>query len=595
MSGIGACRAALARVKTEIDLQTARSHEFTPIQARFCHSMNALSWMIRCAALARWVWVLALPAGKVIGAEVRFIAVTKGSLWEQTDTGAPGQKTGNAFTFRAHEELVRLNALTAATLKWPSLVNLTRPLVNNGLVWELSEAFGSRNLLNAADPNGTYTFVTESAADGRRTNTVTLSADIYPNPLRVANFVECQTIDSQQNFTVRWDPAGSGGNGFTQLRVFEDNQLVFQSPSYPQASGALNGSASSMVIPGKTLAEGKAYRGELTIWRKVTDDVTGYPGVSAWAAYTQTTEFALRTRFAVTDVFWYGYAKIQNFGQTSANAPVPNGTFAFRAFTDATAAANIKGASLGSKALINQSGTWRFNEDFPSQQALDAQYPNGALAFSIQTEHNGVRNLSLNLPAGAFPAAPRLSNFNDANAIQAGQAFTLRWDPLAGGAASDFVQVMVRKGGTTILRSGDHPYATGALNGVSTSFGLPANLLASGEACDVTLFFLKASALDPYSYPNALGVSGFARQTTATIRARGGVVTTPRIDKLRRIPGAVEFEFDADAGRQYIVEQSSDFSIWNNLIVTNAPGARFLLRLPLEGQTHHRWMRVVAY
>jgi hypothetical protein len=556
-----------------------------------------ISSHVKCA-LTLLQLALVFPA---LGAEVRFIAVSKGMFWDQTGPGAPVQQGGNSFQFRAHAELVRPDAISSASLSLPSPSTATRQLAGQGTVWEHVERFSSRAALNNGGPNGTYKFVVQSAADGRRTNVVTLSADVYPLALRVANFVEAQTVDGKADFTLRWDAANYGANGFVQVRILDGEEIIFQSPSYPQAAGALNGSAGAVVIPRNTLDEGMVYRGEITIWRRVTEDSTGYPGVRAWAAYTQTTVFPLRTQFSETDAYWYGFAKTRRYEQTSANPPAPNGgsPAEFMAFADATAAANILGASIvtaggGTAAFLNFAGSWRIRETFPSQQAMEARFPAGALNLVLHTAHNGIRNLSLSLPNGSYPAAPQISNFHEANVIDAAKPFVLRWNPLTGGGAGDFVQVRIRKGGAEVLRSGDHPLAPGALNGTSTSFNLPANLLAAGEGCEVEILFMKAASVDTFSYPKVVGICGFAGCTTATIRARGGNVTTPVIRDARRLAGSMEWEFSADPGRQYVVQSSSNLSVWTDSLVTNAPNANFRLRFNINAGQRQQIFRLLT-
>lgn len=520
-------------------------------------------------------------------ADLRFVAMTKGMFWEQTNTSAPFQPAGSVFQWRAVAELARPNALISGTVAWPRPSSVSKTLGGASNVWTAAEQFTTRNALNSAAPNGAYTVVVQTLADGRKTNVVTVSSDVYPIPPRIANFVEAQAIDSKADFTLRWDPAGSGANGFTQIRIMDGNLVLFETPAYPQAVGALNGSAGSVLIPKNTFAEGRLYHGEITIWRKVMEDTKGYPGVPAWGAYTQTTRFPLRTRFNVTDAHWYGFAKTQRYLQTGASAPVLDGTapFEFIAFADATAAANISLASVstasGAAALLNTAGSWRITESFATQQALDARFPPGTLNMLLHTAHNGVHTVPLPLPNGAYPAAPQISNFNEANAFDPAQPFSLRWNPLAGGTADDFVQVRLFKGGAPVLQSGACPGASGALNGTSTSFTVPANFLGPGETGEARILFLKAAVLDRFSYPQVLGFSGYGRETTASLRARGGAVSAPAMSA-RKNGGKFQFEFPAEQGRQYIVQGSTDLTNWTSLLITNAPGGNVLLEVNID-------------
>jgi hypothetical protein len=355
----------------------------------------------------------------------------------------------------------------------------------------------------------------------------------------------------------------------------------------------MNGSASAFAIPRNTLAEGAVYQAEIAIWRKITEDTKGYPGVAAWAAYTQTTAFPLRTAFTTTDVLWYGYAKVQRMLQASPDAPAaaPGNAFEFLAFADGPLPASINAASAGASAMAKSGGSWRARESFPTQAALDARFPLGAISLVLDTAHNGIHTHPLALPSVNFPAAPQIANFHDANAIDPSQPFTLRWHPLPAGTAADFVQVQVRKGSDLLLSSPEHPFAPGALNGTSTSFTVPASLLAPGGSCEVSIFFLKAATTDSFSYPKALGVCGCARQTVATIRARGGNFPTPALRNFRRNGSSVQFDFAADPGRQYVVQGSSDLKTWSALLIGNAPGADFPVQLPIDFR-QNRFLRI---
>jgi hypothetical protein len=542
--------------------------------------------------------------GSTRGADVRFVAVTKAALYTQNGPGIPELNSTLPYQFRALVDLTRAQAITSATIKWPQSGPI-RTLTNYTAYWEYSERFSTPSALNVAHPNGTYTCQIQAATDGRKTNTLTLSADVYPNPPHIANFAAAQAVDSRIDFTLQWDPPGTGPSDFIHVRVFSGTQLIFETGAYPGASGALNGSALSVVIPRNVLLEGSVYRGEITAWRKSTDNA-GYAGVPAWAAYTRKTEFPIRTVFGTTDVHWFGFAKVQKHTQNNALAPAltANNAFNFLAFADATAALNVKAASLKpaggtGRALAANSTSWRFNQEFNSAQVLDTSYPAGNFDLSIDTLHNGNRIQPLTLPLPAYypAAAPQISNWNEANSFEAGKPFTVKWNPLSSGTGNDFVQVTLRRNGQVLFQTGAHPFATGttALNGMSTSVLLPANLLQPGEPGELSILFLKPVTLDTFTYPRSLGFAGYGRETIATIRTRGGNVTAPLIRNSRLNAGNMELEIPAMAGRLYLIQGSPDLRTWTDLLYTNAPSALFFPRIPHNRQQHHLFLRSVVF
>src|SRR5438552_8477590 len=91
-----------------------------------------------------------------------------------------------------------------------------------------------------------------------------LPADAYPTTPQILNFTAGQSINSATNFIVTWS-AFSGGAS-TDFIAFEvDDSMgmtVFSTPDL-FALGALDGTATSVTIPGVTLAAGTTFNGRL--------------------------------------------------------------------------------------------------------------------------------------------------------------------------------------------------------------------------------------------------------------------------------------------------------------------------------------------
>jgi hypothetical protein len=549
--------------------------------------------------------ILAGPAAfATFGADVKFIEIGKSIFYTQTASAPPLLQAGSAFEFKARIDLNRTQSVSSATLKLPFSSGATQALTNYGSYLELSQRYSSQPSMNFAFPNGTFTLNLQSAADGKKTNVMTLSNDVYPYAPQVVNFAPAQAIDSKADFTLQWLPPGTGANDFLRVRIFQGDQVVFESGSVPGSAGALGGSATSVMIPKNTLPEGGLFKAQIIATRQSTVDTKGYAGVSAWAAFAITTEFPLHTAFSVTDVQWYGIVKVQRFAQTSAVAPTaqPGGGFQFNAFA---APSNPQAVQSGSVKLANSSiknmsatagaGAWSWTDTLDTLGSIESSYPAGNYQVTIQTLHNGLQQLLLSLSQTAFPVPAQIINWTEANSVDPAKPFLLKWTPLAGGTASDFLHVAVQRNGQTIFETGSNPFASSALNGTATSVTLPAGLLLPGEALSASILYLKASALDVFSYPHAVGFSGFGAETTALIRARGGGVPAPVLANVRAGAGALEFEVSASAGRLYSIEASTDLQHWAAIFATNAPSADFLLRLPNNLQQRQSLFRAVAY
>jgi hypothetical protein len=521
-------------------------------------------------------------------ADARFVQVGKGVWYTQTGTGAPVLQA-NGYQVRARVDATKADAIGAVSLKWPSPIGNTRSLSNEVTFWEFSQRFSTMEAMNFAAPNGTYTMITQGALDGKRTNMLTISADVYPNLVHIANFSAAQKVNAKADFTLQWDPPGTGAGDIIQVRVFANDQIVFETGFVPGAAGTLNGSATSCVIPKNTLAEAAVFRGQVIATRKSTSDATGYPGVPAWAFYSRATEFTVRTAYPTLDVNWYGIAKIRRFTQNSVLAPVPAaaGAFGFSAFTFATDPLNVQNVSLKlpnakMKVLTANGANWTAAENFDGQAQLDAAYVIGPYELNIQTLHNSLQKLPLPLASASFPLPIQISNWNEASALDSTRTFALKWLPLAGGTADDFVQVTVTKNGKVIFRTSDFPGAAGVLDGRATSVNLPAGLLLPGEAAEVTLNYLKSVSSDPFSYPQSLGTVACGCETRATIRAAGGNIAAAQLTGARVSNGILEFNLTCTEGRQQIIQVSRDLIHWSDVLVTNAPAGSFLLRFGID-------------
>ncbi len=551
---------------------------------------------MRLAATLGTLLLCSAPA-RTDAVDARFVQVGKSVWYTQNGTGAPVLQA-SPYLFRTRVDATKADDIGAATLRWPSPTT-TRALSNGVTYWEYSQRFSTIDAMNLAAPNGTYTMVTQGALDGKKTNVLTLAADVYPNPVHIANFAAAQKVNAKADFTLQWDPPGTSAGDMIQVRIFANDQVIFETGPIPGAPGALPGSTTSCLIPKNTLVEGAVYRAQVMANRKASSDAAGYPGVPAWALYARATEFTLRTAYSTLDVNWYGISKIRRFTQNSVltPAPLPSGGFSFNAFTFATDPLNVQKVSVKlpnatTKTLSASGEIWTAADNFNTQPLLDAAYANGAYELNIQTKHNGAQKLALTFSSTSTPPPVQISNWNEASAFDSTRAFALKWLPLAGATVDDFFQVVVTKSGNTVFQTGSYPGATGALDGRATSVSLPAGLLSPGESADVTLTYCKAISVDPFTYPQSLGTVMSACETRATIQAAGGNISAAALNVAKVSNDVLEFTLTCTEGRQQVVQVSRDLVNWSDAFVTNAPSASFPLRFAVDKLEHTILVRV---
>ena len=540
----------------------------------------------RYAVAALLAGLLLACMARTAAADVRFFGITKGNYLLQTNASAPVALPESSYEVHAFAELNVPNSLITATAKWPNNGPL-KPLTNGITAWRYRERFTSQINMNFGAPNGTYQFNFQTTSDGAKSSSLTLSADFYPVPVHIANFAAAQEIDWRNDFVLTW-PANS--TDFFHFRIMDGPVLVYETGSWPGAPNAMPARASSVIIPRNTLAEGRKYSARITAWVRSTADSTSYPGALGWAAYTRTTDFPIQTAFAVNDVVWVGLYKKQNFVQSSPAVPVPAATAPFEMVGNTEAAdplsvltASVKFPNNIQRALLGAGPKWNWAESFPSQAALDTAFPNGNCEFTVETRNNGLRQLSIPLANTTWANQPHLNNWPAVNLVQPGQPFTLSWFGIVGATADDFIQVRIRQNGQVLFKTGDHPRATDALKGTATSVVIPGAIFQPGQAYEASVLFLKVTHTDPFSYPRTLLNAGYARETAAQIRTRGGDHPRPVISSLVGEGNTVRLTIDSAApGWYYGLEKSADLKAWANILLTNAPASRFDLLLNRE-------------
>src|SRR5262249_22644062 len=145
--------------------------------------------------------------------------------------------------------------------------SLTFDPVNNWL--SFSAKFSSQAALDAAAPSGNYKLVVNTLHQGQKALTLNLPAETFPGPPHISNWNAAQAINPAANFMLRWDPFGGGTtNDFILVLVGDSNTgvLVLRTPS-PLQSGALNGTATSVVIPDGQLEPNTVYDVQITFFK----------------------------------------------------------------------------------------------------------------------------------------------------------------------------------------------------------------------------------------------------------------------------------------------------------------------------------------
>ena len=226
-----------------------------------------------------------------------YIAAAKGQSFNQLSAGAP---TISATGFLFHADVVGVDtaSVVSASVQVPggATKTLLRSDPGNSEL-EFNDAFTTKiGLDNTYQSNGTYTMSVDTSDQGAFVPALNLSADNYPNTPQVSNFTAAQSVNSTTNFIVTWN-VFTGGSSLDFITLSVDDSLgntAFSTPDIGDV-GALDGTATSVVITGGMLQVGMTYTGRVLFVKRTTTDTNSIPGALGLAGFFTQTEFPIIT------------------------------------------------------------------------------------------------------------------------------------------------------------------------------------------------------------------------------------------------------------------------------------------------------------
>ncbi len=237
---------------------------------------------------------------RVLLSDASLVHILKGENFNQTGPSTIALDSTNPYHIDIGVGVASASALNSAQIQLqPSgtVQFLSPPNSNQSSQYFIKQNYGSKSALDTAYPNGTYNVQVNAVHDGTHTFTLSYSGDTYPTPgPEVTNFTALQQTDPSQNITVNWAGFGNGtSNDFVTVQVNDSTgNTVYQTPS-PGSNGALNGTATSTVIPANTLSNGQNYTVDIQCIKVISQDTTDYPGVPGYAVFSSDTNIPLST------------------------------------------------------------------------------------------------------------------------------------------------------------------------------------------------------------------------------------------------------------------------------------------------------------
>jgi hypothetical protein len=206
--------------------------------------------------------------------------------YDQTSTAAPVLDTNIGYAFDAATTLASNRTATAISLMLPT--SALKTLSQNPAAPESYYLVdGTTNLatFQATYPSGNYGFNVQAATSNQQVTVNLPSSLVQPPAPHVNNFAAAQAVDVTQPFTLSWDTF-SGGTTADYIAVTVGD--VFGTVN-PPATNALNGTATSVVIPAGTLQADTQYDATITFFRMIANTNTTYVTEAFRATATQFT------------------------------------------------------------------------------------------------------------------------------------------------------------------------------------------------------------------------------------------------------------------------------------------------------------------
>ena len=234
---------------------------------------------------------------------------------------------------------------------------------------------------------------------------------------------------------------------------------------------------------------------------------------------------------------FYAITKILNYVQTSAGEPTSSQEDRFQFGALARGPTAGPAVSAGSVAIPPNrtqalegtpiGGFYFYNDTKDTPALLNAAYPGGAYTLRFTLSGQAERVVPMTMPAGT-PPAPRIENFAEAQAVNATEAFTLRWNAFTGATSQDSLMLSIMELANVVFQAPD-PCVPRELAPTATSVVIPANTLAANKTYRATLSFGDIFFTSTNSIPSMAGFGSVSATTEFTIKTGtgGGTSATP--------------------------------------------------------------------
>lgn len=283
------------------------------------------------------------------------------------------------------------------------------------------------------------------------------------------------------------------------------------------------------------------------------------------------------------------YLNLQNSAGAPMPPPYPFCNFIATTSLSSNQSANAVTLTLASGGTSNLSytivnpGEYLFIANETNVAQFESTFPQGDYVFHVNSSSSN-EQVTVTLPASMpQPNAPHISNYDAAQNMNPSQAFTLTWDPFAGGTASDYILLTVSNNapfGHNAFQTGS-PGTSNVLTGTATSVTIPANTLAPNSNYVAIIGFYHIAGTSNATY------SAGAYRLTVTqfhINTGGTGTSAPLMSSPIWSGGALSFDVATSPGTTLKVLFSTDIlqptAQWTTVVNTNPTGTSVHITVP---------------
>ncbi len=324
------------------------------IQARASSRLFGVRLMPALGGLVSAGFVAALSPQILLASTGSYYVVSKASYYEQNSSSAPGLNVAVPYSFLAEiENLPTLPVSASSYVAPPTGGTGAIALTPFSAGYRYTAGYANQAALNAAFPNGTYTFHINTSSGGYVVP-LALSPQSYPSnipPITTSGWASGDlVVNPTQSYTFTWH----GFAGFHLNFGIQGNGTgTFNGAAYSVANPT-TGNA-SYTLAANTLTAGQNYQATLEFDNATAVNTTGVTGANGIAAFGDQTSFTIFAQTpgsagalvwnAGTDASGNWNATSAVWGTGTANSAWVNGSVA--AIGNGGAAGTITIASSG--------------------------------------------------------------------------------------------------------------------------------------------------------------------------------------------------------------------------------------------------------